>query len=233
MALELSAWVLKCSSSSVSFLSRSWHDYLDLRQVRQENRRLQGQVVEYQQLIIHYQEKLKATERRRVLDELQGALNLPAVRAKIIGADATLWYNSRIIDQGSAAGITRDCAVLSPEGILGRIVHLSRHSSVMQLITDADSGTGVFLEKSRAQGILRGEGRPSGFVEFIRSSEQVAVGEKVLTSGLDQIYPKGLLAGYVCEVLPTKQIFQQIRVTVAVPIETTEDVLIILKKTGN
>jgi rod shape-determining protein MreC len=233
LTLELSAVALKCTTGTVETLSHLWQDYFALHQAREENRNLKEQLALYQKLAILSREKLKEDARLQVLAELQLALNLPVLKAKIIGADATLWYNSRIIDQGSVAGISKDCAVLAPEGIVGRVVHVSPHSSVVQLVTDTESGTGILLEKSRAQGILHGEGKVMGSLEYIRDSETVAPGEMALTSGLDQIYPKGLLVGYVSEVLPSKQIYQSIKVTFAVRIETVEDVLVILRRGGN
>ena len=84
------------------------------------------------------------------LSEWQGEVDW----AKVIGGDPTHWYNSRILDIGLDAVITRDCAVISADGVVGRIVQVSRRSSVLQLVTDLDSGVGVFLETSRAHGVL-------------------------------------------------------------------------------
>jgi rod shape-determining protein MreC len=227
--LDSSAWILRASSGIVAKGSQWWQDYINLRGAREENRRLKEQIAGYEQQVALYREKLRESNRQHWLEELEQALQRPGAQARIIGADATQWYNSRILDRGSNAGIVRDCAVLSPEGVVGRIVHVSPHSSVMQLITDTESGVGVFLENSRAQGVLRGEGKLDGTLEYIRNGEQVAAGERVLTSGLDQVYPKGLLVGYVTQVLPTHSLYKQVKVGLSARIERLEDVLVILK----
>ncbi|MFN8009732.1 MAG: rod shape-determining protein MreC, partial [Terriglobia bacterium] len=98
------------------------------------------------------------------------------------------------------------------------------------LITDFDSGVGVLLENSRAQGVLKGEGNRRAYVEYIDSNEKVVVGEKVLTSGLDQIYPKGLLVGYVLGVTPSKQIFQKVDISISANVLKLEEVLILKKE---
>src|SRR5439155_7487633 len=124
-----------------------------------------------------------------------------------------------------------DCAIINADGVVGRVVHVSKKSAVVQLITDADSGVGVFLESSRAQGVLKGGGKREASLDYIGASEKVVVGEKVLTSGLDQIYPKGLLVGYVISAAPTKQIFQNIEVAIAANIQKLEEVLVLRKET--
>src|SRR5262249_4742783 len=159
----------------------------------EENGHLKDQIAQYQRDLIQYQEKIRELDRLRILNQLETGLDMPAIKAKVIGGDSNQWYNSRIIDQGSDAGGTKDSAVICPEGVIGRVVHTSRKSAVVQLITDSESGVGVLLENSRAQGVLRGEGKQTGPIEYIETNAKVIVGEKVLTSGLDQIYPKGLL----------------------------------------
>jgi rod shape-determining protein MreC len=179
--------------------------------------------------LIQNEERIRQLVRLQTLNELESNLNMPAVKARIIGGDASQWYSSRIIDQGLEAGITKDSAVICPEGVIGRVVHTSRRSAVVQLITDLDSGVGVLLENSRAQGVLRGEGKKAASVEYIDTNAKVVVGEKVLTSGLDQIYPKGLLVGYVTTV-GKRQIFQDIDITISADVQKLEEVLVLKKE---
>jgi rod shape-determining protein MreC len=229
-SMEVAAPLLKRAVGSVSFISSLWHGYVDLRRTTEENQALKRQVEEYRRAIVAYEEKIKETGRLQVLSELESNLALPSVRAKVIGGDPIQWYKSRILDQGLDAGITRDCAAISADGVVGRVVQVSRKTSVLQLITDYDSGVGVLLENSRAQGVLKGEGRGEAFIEYVGSSEKVVVGERVLTSGLDQIYPKGLLVGYVVGSSPAKQIFQKIDVAISANVLKLEEVLVLKKE---
>ena len=221
--------MLKGFVGSFTVLSRIWYNYIDLRQTREENLRLKEQIAHYHQAVVRYEEKIKQLDRLQTLDELETSLNMPAVKARIIGGDSNQWYSSRIIDQGVEAGIARDSPVICPEGVVGRVVHLSRKSAVVQLITDADSGVGVLLENSRAQGVLRGEGKKSASIDYIETNAKVLVGEKVLTSGLDQIYPKGLLVGYVTSV-GKRQIFQDVDIAISADIQKLEEVLVLKKE---
>ena len=230
LALEVVAPFLKGAVGGISSVSKVWKGYVDLRKTYQENQQLKSQVADYQKTLIVYEERIKESERLKTLKELQGSLEIPSVRARVIGGTATQWYSSRILDQGSDAGVTKDCAAINGEGVVGRIVQVSRKASVLQLITDFDSGVGVLLENSRAHGVLKGEGNRQAYVEYVGSNEKVVAGEKVLTSGLDQIYPKGLLVGYVIGTAPAKQVFQKIDVTVSANVLKLEEVLILKKE---
>ena len=221
--------MLKGFVGSFTVLSRIWYNYIDLRQTREENLRLKEELAHYHQAVVRYEEKIKQLDRLQTLDELETSLNMPAVMARIIGGDSNQWYSSRIIDQGVEAGIARDSPVICPEGVVGRVVHLSRKSAVVQLITDADSGVGVLLENSRAQGVLRGEGKKTASIDYIETNAKVLVGERVLTSGLDQIYPKGLLVGYVTSV-GKRQIFQEVDIAIAADVQRLEEVLVLKKE---
>jgi rod shape-determining protein MreC len=229
-SMQVAAPVLKHFVGSLATLSRIWYGYIDLRNAREENRFIKTQLAESRQTLILYEEKIKELARLQVLNELEANLQVPSVRARIIGGDSTQWYNSRIIDQGLDAGITKDCATLTPDGVIGRVVYVSKKSAIIQLITDSDSGVGVLLENSRAQGVLKGTGKKEAFIAYIGTNEKLTVGEKVLTSGLDQIYPKGLLVGYVKSAAPTKGIFQKIEVTIAVNVQKLEEVLVLKQR---
>ncbi len=233
LLMDFSSVFLRASGGTVQQMKNFWDGYIDLRQARQENQSLKARIAEYEKQLTLSREKLRESGRFTFLEELDKALNLPSVKARIIGADTSQWYASRLLNRGKNAGVSLDCAVLAPEGILGRIVQVSSTTSIMQLLTDIESGAGVILEGSRAQGALKGEGDTSASIEYIRSSETVTVGERVLTSGLDQIFPKGLLVGTVSQVTPTRQIYQSVRVSIAARPEHTEEVLILLKDHEN
>jgi rod shape-determining protein MreC len=230
LALEVVAPLLKGAVGSISSISHVWKGYIDLRNTHQENQQLKMQVADFQRTLLAYEERIKELERLKTLKELQDSLMIPSVRARVIGGAAMQWYSSRILDQGSDAGVTKDCAAINAEGVVGRIVQVSRKASVLQLITDFDSGVGVLLENSRAQGVLKGEGNRQAYVEYVGSNEKVVAGEKVLTSGLDQIYPKGLLVGYVLGAAPSKLVFQKIEVNISANVFKLEEVLILKNK---
>lgn len=229
-SLEVAAPMVKRFAGGLAVFPRIWYGYVDLRNARRENRELKNQVAGYRQALIFSEEKIRAIDQLKLLSTLDDELKIPSVEAKVIGWDANQWYSSRIIDKGTSSGIGKDSAVICPEGVVGRVVHPSRSSAVVQLITDLDSGVGVLLQNSRAQGVMKGGGRHQPVIDFVSSSEKVEIGEKVLTSGLDQIYPKGLLVGYVTSVSLSKLVFHKISVSVAANLQKLEYVLVLKKE---
>ena len=104
------------------------------------------------------------------------------------------------------------------------------NSSVVQLISDLDSGVGVLLEKSRAQGVLKGVGEQTAYIDYVSINEKTVPGERVLTSGLDQIYPKGFLVGIVLSAKKESGTLQKIEVSLSSQMQKLEEVLILTKE---
>src|ERR1700722_8728859 len=120
-------------------------------------------------------------------------------------------------------------AVLTRDGVVGKVLHVYRSTSLVLLIDDQTSGVGTILEKSRLQGILRGTSPGAVVLEKIMSDENVPVGEQVLTSGGDGIFPKGLTVGTVTQVSTGSELFLNIRVRPAADLSRLEEVLVVTK----
>jgi rod shape-determining protein MreC len=136
--------------------------------------------------------------------------------------------NAIFIDKGSDSGLTADLAVITPEGVVGKILAIFPHSAQVLLITDASSGVGVTLAQSRVQGILKGSANGLCDLYYVMNEEVVTHGEAVLTSGLDQIYPKGLPVGTVVTV-GDGNIYKTISVKPSADLNRLEMVLVVLK----
>ena len=122
------------------------------------------------------------------------------VAAQVIGSSGSDLSRIVYIDKGESAGIKRDMAVMTADGIVGKVLLVYPSVSQVLLISDQSSGVGALLEKTRLQGVLRGTANGEVVLERVMSDEQVPVGETVLTSGGDQIFPKGLPVGTVTKV---------------------------------
>src|SRR5262249_24610033 len=146
--------------------------------------------------------------------------------ASVIGAGAN--PNSRVVflDRGSGAGIRPGMAVITPDGIAGKIQAVFPGSSLALLISDANSAAGVILEKSRAHGILKGSGLNDARIEYLPNEEKVTIGEKGYTSGEDRISPKGLVVGTVTHAQPGRD-FQEIAVQPGARLNRLEEVLVV------
>lgn len=185
-------------NGAVTWVSGSVASYVDLRGVRAENFELRDKV---EQLTA---ERNQALGRAAELDSLRRQLALPshpehrAVAANVIARNPSLWFQRIVIDRGTLDGLKVNMPVTAGGGVLGRVISVGPNYATVQVITDKLAGLGAMLQSSRAMGEVRGlgeEGRCE--LKSIRSSEAVQVDDVVVTTGLDRIYPKGLLVGTV------------------------------------
>ena len=204
-----------------------WHDYVNLRGVREENRQLKQQI---QQLRI---EQTRLSEDAGQAHRLQALLGFKeqfisqTVAAQVIGTSGSEQSRSVYIDKGSRNGIKQDMAVITADGVVGKVLRVFASSSQVLLINDQTSGVGAILEKSRLQGVLRGTVNGEVVLEKVMSDEPVQPGEKVLTSGGDQIFPKGLVVGAITTVAPGSDLFLKIQVRPEADLTRLEEVLVI------
>ncbi|MCY3756225.1 MAG: rod shape-determining protein MreC [Acidobacteria bacterium] len=229
-AMEFVLPFLRGTVGGISSLGGLWEDYVRLRVDKKEHERLKSQVEDYRQTLLVYKEEVLRLKRLETLDLVKSALNRPGVAANVIGGDDRMGFSSRVVDKGASSGISWDCPVINAEGVVGRVVHVSRNSAVVQLISDLDSGVGILLETSRATGVLRGTGRQTATIHYVPLTEKASPGERVITSGLDRIYPKGLLVGNVLSATSGQTGSQQVRVAISARMKKLEEVLILKKE---
>ena len=204
-----------------------WHNYVNLRGVREENRQLKQQI---QQLRI---EQTRLSEDAEQAHRLQALLGFKeqfisqTVAAQVIGTSGSEQSRSVSIDKGSRDGVKPDMAVITADGVVGKVLRVFASSSQVLLINDQTSGVGAILEKSRLQGVLRGTVNGQVVLEKVMSDEPVEPGERVLTSGGDQIFSKGLVVGTVTRVAPGPELFLKIQVKPAADLVRLEEVLVV------
>ena len=153
------------------------------------------------------------------------------IAAQVIGTSGSDQSRVLYIDKGAGDGIKPDMAVITPTGIVGKIVQVFPDSSQVLPINDQFSGVGAALKDSRLQGILKGASNGATTLQYIMSDEKVTPGEDVITSGGDRIFPKGLPVGKVATVEPGKDLFLNIRVIPAAHLDQLEEVLVVTKIT--
>jgi rod shape-determining protein MreC len=213
-----------------SGISNLWHNYFYLRGVRQQNRELK---LEIERLRIEQVRLNEDAEQARRLQALLGfkeqfiSRTLPA---QVIGSSGSEQSRSIYIDKGSRDGVRPDMAVITADGVVGKVLRVFRNTSQVLLVNDQTSGVGAILEKSRLQGVLRGTPLGEVVLEKVMSDEAVQPGEKVVTSGGDQIFPKGLAVGTVTKVSPGSELFLNIRVKPAADLSRLEEVLVITQQ---
>src|SRR6202522_756578 len=170
-----------------------WHNYFYLRGVRAENRSLKAQIERMSLEQVRMSQDADQARRLQALLAFKEQFISKTMAAQVIGSSGSEQSRSVYIDKGEHDGLKPDMAVITADGVVGKVLLVYRSTSLVLLIDDQTSGVGSILDKTRLQGILRGT--PSGelVLEKVMSDETVSPGELVLTSGGDGIFPKGLL----------------------------------------
>jgi rod shape-determining protein MreC len=211
-------------------ISNLWHNYFYLRGVRQENRDLKLQIERLRIEQVRLNEDAEQARRLQALLGFKEQFISKTLAAQVIGSSGSEQSRSIYIDKGTHEGVRPDMAVITAEGVVGKVLRAFKTTSQVLLINDQTSGVGSILEKSRLQGVLRGTPVGEVVLEKVMSDETVQPGEKVVTSGGDQIFPKGLPVGTVTKVSPGPELFLNIRVKPAADLSRLEEVLVITQQ---
>jgi len=212
----------------VSGVRGVWSGYVGLRNARTENEQLKRQLSEIQ---IALQEQRALADRSRGLTkllEMREQLSLKTTGADIIGAAATPDFRTVTIDKGSTSGLKSDMAVIAPAGVVGRIVVPSARSAKVQLLVDRNAAAGALIERSRAQGVVVGSGDERLQMDYVSEVSDIVVGDVVVSSGIDGIYPKGFVIGQVESVEKSGGAYRRIVVKPSVDFRSLEEVLVVL-----
>lgn len=213
-----------------SGISGLWHNYFYLRGVRQENRDLKLEIERLRIEQVRLNEDAEQARRLQALLGFKEQFISKTLPAQVIGLSGSEQSRSIYIDKGSRDGVRPDMAVITADGIVGKVLRVFRTTSQVLLVNDQTSGVGAILEKSRLQGVVRGTPLGEVVLEKVMSDEAVQPGEKVVTSGGDQIFPKGLAVGAVTKVSPGAELFLNIRVKPAADLSRLEEVLVITQQ---
>src|SRR3954463_5093636 len=207
-----------------------WHNYFYLRGVRAENRDLKQQIEHMRLEQVRLSEDAAQAHRLQTLLAFKEQFVARTVAAQVIGSSGSDLSRIVYIDKGENSGIARDMAVITADGVVGKVLMVYPSVAQVLLISDQSSGVGAILEKTRLQGVLRGNANGEVTLERVMSDEQVASGETVLTSGGDQIFPKGLPVGSVAKVGSGKDLFLNVKIKPAANLSKLEEVLVLTEK---
>jgi rod shape-determining protein MreC len=215
-------------SGGISGIRGVWSGYIGLRHLKVENDELKRQLAATQ---IAVQEQRALADRTRGLErllEMRVLVPQKTTAADVIGAAATPDFRTVTIDKGSRDGLRRDMAVISPLGVVGRVVVPSGRSAKVQLLIDRNAAAGALIERSRAQGVVVGSGDERLQMDYVSEVSDVVAGDVVVTSGIDGIFPKGFVIGRVESVEKSGGAYKRITVMPAVDFQSIEEVLVVL-----
>ena len=225
--------VLAPFQEAIATTSRSvkgvWRHYFNLVLVSEENDQLKKQLARAEELKNEWIEARLANDRlRRLMDTGKGFAQ-ELVYAEVIGRDPTAWFKTVMIDKGTRDNVAIGMPVIVPEGVVGQIVDVSGRYAKVLLMVDQNSAVDVLIQRTRARGLLKGEFADQCRLEFVLRKEDVQVADVIITSGLDNVFPKGLRIGEIKEVSgEATEMFYTITVTPDVDFEKLEEVLVVL-----
>jgi rod shape-determining protein MreC len=204
------------------------HNYILLHDTNQENIRLRTELDKLKMENVFLKNELNTADRAKALTVFQNNTPSKMVAARIIGTGAGANSKVVIVDRGTASGVQRGMAVVTPDGIVGKVIAAYPIASQVLLITDGDFAAGVVTQKSGARGTLKGQGTPQCKIDYVAFEEKVEPGELVFTSGDDRIFPRGFPVGVIRTVRPG-QPFKDILVDPSGLQRGLEDVLILVQ----
>ncbi len=214
---------------SIRFVRSLWNNYFYLVTAAKENKRIKealNQAIEENKRLVEI--KLSNSRLRELLD-FQKTITNRVIAAEVIGKDPSPWFKTVIIDKGTDDGVGKGMAVVIPEGVVGQVINAASQYSKVLLITAHNSSADALVQRTRARGIIQGGTTGRCAFKYVLRKHDVQVGDRVITSGLDDVFPKGLSIGQVSRVFkPDAGIFQEVTVMPYVNFEKLEEVLVVL-----
>ncbi len=219
---------IKTTSAIIRGVTGTWRDYVDLRGLREENKRLQLETITLKRRIDQLQEQALETQRLQRLLAMREASRADFLTARVVGKDATNWFKTILLDSGSLQGLRRNQPVLGPDGLVGRIVDVTLNTARVQLLTDPVSTVGGLIQRTRVTGIVTGSLGAGARMSYLPLMADVAVGDEIVTSGMGGVFPKGILIGRITSVeRRSGALFQEATLQSAVDLSRLEEVLIL------
>jgi rod shape-determining protein MreC len=228
-AVELISPLQRIGSWTINGAAHGWGGYIGLRSAQKENDAMRAELDRLKVRNAELEGRALEADRLTALLNFRTAhAETPMIAARVIGASPDSGSLVVNIDRGSRDGIRRDMGVITPDGVVGKIFAVYPDISQVLLMGDKDSGVGALLADTRTQGPVKGTGEPLLSLDYISSDEKITVGEAVLTSGQDRIFPKDLPVGKVVDfVSDPKTPFMKIRIKPAAHLDRLEEVLVL------
>jgi rod shape-determining protein MreC len=218
----------RVGSYGFGWVRDAWHHYFALQNTTKDNEQLRHENDALKLQVAQLQGKAAEADRLAVLLNFrQSHADVPMIGARVIGGGPGSASQTIELDRGERDGIRRNMGVITPDGVVGKVVETYPNASQVLLLTDKDGGVGAMLEESRIQSPVGGTGEPLLAMKYVPNDDTVNLGERVFTSGMDHIFPRDLPVGTIAEIKPGNP-FKQIRVKPAANLERLEEVLVLL-----
>jgi rod shape-determining protein MreC len=225
-------WLLRplqiAAHSMTSWIREMQESHVTVAGYKAENERLRKRIVELEMDRNRFFEAEATNHQLRQLLDFRSQLPSASITASIIANSASAWFQSCSIDKGSADGVRKGMSVVTPLGVVGRVVDVAARSAKVLLLTDANSGIDVMVQRTRARGIVSGSLENGTVLKYVKRTEDIQVGDRLITSGLDGVFLKGLMVGTISKVRKQNLgLFQTIEVMPAISPARVEIVLVV------
>lgn len=204
-----------------------YHGYLDMRREVAENVMLRRKLAELTTENLQLRRSSGDLARMRSILSYSEQYTMPTILGEIIMLDTAGRFKSAVIDRGSDHGVEVNDVVVHPSGLVGRVILTTPDMAKIQVLIDKGFSVGVLIERSRRQGVIRGADGGLLRLEYVPNMTDVAVGDAILTAGIDGVFPKGIVVGKVVRVEEGSDLFRRVHVQPAVDFGSIEEVLIL------
>ena len=231
IVLTLFSFPLSVTNKSIHAVSSAWDHYFLLVGLYEENvalkKRIDGLSIDNQLL----REQADENKRLRELLVFRKKFEHKMLPAEIIGRDPSGWFKTVLVDKGTLDGVSRDAGVITPDGVVGRVIETGLNSSKVLLITDINSYIDAIIKRTRTHGIVAGRGEQACYLSYVLKTEEVAPDDVIVSSGINTVFPKGVIVGTVTKINKDRSgFFQSIEIKPAVDFSKLHEVLIVLRE---
>src|SRR6202140_4568780 len=218
----------RAGNHGIGHLRETWRHYFALQNTSRENEQLRRENDELKMQVNQLQSKaIEADRLALLLNFHKSHENVPMLGARVIATSAGTASATIMLDRGSKDHIKKNMGVITPEGVVGKVVEVYDNTSEVLLLTDKDSGIGAMLSSSRKQSPVGGAGEPLLVMKYVANDDVVNVGERVVTSGMDKIFPRDLPIGTITDIKAGNP-FKSIRIRPSAHLEPLEEVIVLL-----
>ncbi len=218
----------RAGATGIGGVRGAWNHYFALQNTSRDNERLRHENDALKLEINQLQSKADEANRlATLLSFRQAHQNVSMVAARVIGTSADTVSQTIYLDRGERDNIRRNMGVITPDGVVGKVIESYSNTSQVLLLTDKDSGVGALLSESRIQSPVGGVGEPLLAMKYVPNDDTVNLGDHVVTSGMDRIFPRDLPVGTVAQIKSGNP-FKQIRLRPAANLERLEEVIVLL-----
>ena len=218
----------RAGASGVGGIRGVWNHYFALQNAARENERLRSENNTLKLQINQLQSRAAEADRLAgLLNFRQAHQNVPMLGARVIGTSADTASQTVYLDRGERDGIRRNMGVITPDGVVGKVIESYSNTSQVLLLSDKDSGVGAMISESRIQSPVGGVGEPLLSMKYVPNDDEVNLGQHVVTSGMDRIFPRDLPVGTVSQIKAGNP-FKQIRIRPSANLERLEEVIVLL-----